>query len=60
MVNFEKSFDAAKYDRLVEFLRRFGVNGADIRIITRFYCEPGAVVRVDDDASGWVNKVHEH
>ena len=54
-VDFEKAFDTVKHGLLVETLRRFGVDGADIRIITKLYWEQRAVVKVDDDRSGWVN-----
>ena len=54
-VDFKKAFDTVKHELLVETLRRFGIDGAHIRIITKFYWEQRAGIRVDDDRSGWVN-----
>ena len=47
-VDFEKEFDSVKHDLLVETLRRFGVDGADITIITKLYWEQRVVVRLGE------------
>ena len=54
-VNFGKAFDPVKHDLLVESLRRFGVEGAEMRIIAKLYWEQRVVVRVCDNRSGWAN-----
>ena len=36
-------------------MKRFGVDGADVRIIAKLYWEQRALVRVDNGRSGWVN-----
>ena len=54
-VDFEKVFDNVKHEPLIETLKRYGVDGADIRIIAKLYLEQKALVRVEDEWSGWVN-----
>ena len=36
-VDFEKAFDTVKHGQMVETLKRFGVDGADVRIIAKLY-----------------------
>ena len=47
--DFEKAFDTVKHGPLIETLKRYGVDGADIRIIAKLYWEQKAVVRVEDE-----------
>ena len=54
-VDFEKAFDTVKHGCLMETLRKFGVDGADIRVLMQLYWDQKAVVRVGDDVSEWVN-----
>ena len=54
-VDFEKAFDTVKHGMLLETLRRYGVDGADIRLIAKLYWEQKAVIRIGDEKSGWVN-----
>ena len=53
-VDFEKAFDTVKHGALVETLKKYGVEGADLRIIAKLYWEQRAVVRVEDEKSGYV------
>ena len=54
-VDFEKAFDTVKHGCLMETLRKFGVDGADIRVLMQLYWDQKAVVRVGDDISEWVS-----
>lgn len=52
-IDFEKAFDTVKHDYLIETLKRYGVDGRDLRLLTQLYWEQKAVVRVGDDVSEW-------
>ena len=52
-VDFEKAFDGVKLGLLAERLRELGVDLADLRVLTDLYWEQKAVVRIEDDRSGW-------
>ena len=41
-----------KRGALLEALKKYGVEGADLRIIAKLYWEQRAVVRVEDEKSG--------
>ena len=51
---FRKSFRLSETWNKLETLRRFGVGEADIRIIAKLYWKQKAVVRIEDEMSGWV------
>ena len=54
-VDFEKAFDTVKHDCLMDTLRKYGVDGADMRVMAQLYWEQRAVVRVGEDTSESVN-----
>lgn len=45
LIDFEKAFDKVKHDKLVQILKRSGIN--DIRIISNLYWHQTAAVRVE-------------
>ena len=53
-VDFEKAFDTVRHEQMAEGLRRMGVDAADLRLLTNLYWGQKAVVRVEDDRSGWI------
>ena len=53
--SFEGAFDTVKHGLLVETLKRYGLDGFGRRIIAKLYWQQKAVVRVEDEKSGWVN-----
>ena len=56
--NLEKTFVTLKHKLLVDALRRFGVDGKDMRIYTRNYLEQKEAVRVSDETSEWIEINH--
>ena len=52
-VDFEKAFDTVKHDCLIETLKRYGVDGRDLRVLSQLYWEQKAAVRVGEEASEW-------
>ena len=54
-VNFEKSFDAVKYNCLIGTLKKSGVDGSDIRVMVKLYWQHKAVVRVGEGVNDWIN-----
>ena len=50
-VDFEKAFDTVRHEELVNTLVRYGVDGADLRVLKELYWEQRAVVRVGDERS---------
>ena len=50
-IDFEKALDTVKHNNLMRALRRYGVDEADIRVMTQLYWEQRAVVRVGEDVS---------
>ena len=55
-VDFENAFDAVKHglgeEALLEPLKKYGIDGADLRIVAKLYWEQRAVVRIQDEKSG--------
>ena len=54
-VDFEKAFDTVRHGLLMDTLRKYGVDGADIRMLAQLYWQQRAVVRVGEETSEWVN-----
>ena len=52
---FEKVFDTVKHDCLIETLKKYGVDGIDIRVLIQFYWPQKTVVRVAEDISERLN-----
>ena len=46
-IDYEKAFDRVNHDKLIEKLKLAGLDGKDIRIITRLYWEQVAVVQTE-------------
>jgi len=47
-VDFEKAFDRVKHDKMIDILRRTGIDDSDTRIIENLYWGQRAEVKVDD------------
>ena len=54
-VDFEKAFDTVKHNCLIETLKKYGVDGRDIRVMAQLYWQQKAVVRIGEDSSEWIN-----
>ena len=50
-VDFEKAFDRVNWVKMMEILKRIGVDWRDRRLVTRLYMNQEAVVRVNGDLS---------
>ena len=53
-VDFEKAFDRMIHELLIDRLRRIGADEADVRLLTNFYWEQKAVIKIGDDRSNWI------
>ena len=49
--DFEKAFDAAQLELVVERLKRMKIDAPDLRVQTNLYWEWGAVARVGEERS---------
>ena len=54
-VDFEKAFDTVKHDCLIEVMKKYGIDQADIRMMAELYWKQRAVVRVGEEVSEWIN-----
>ena len=55
LFDFEKAFDTVKHNRLIETLKKYGVDGRYIRVMAKLYWQQKAVVRVGEKVSYSIN-----
>ena len=54
-IDFDKAFDTAKLEYVMETLKKYMIDGRDIKVLTRLYWEQKAIVRVGENVSKWSN-----
>jgi hypothetical protein len=53
-IDFEKAFDLVRHEKLMDRLRKLGVDLADVRVIANLYWGQKAVVRIGEEKSAWI------
>ena len=54
-IDYEKAFDTVRHELMVERLKRWGVDAADLRVLSNLYWGQKAVVRIGEERSGWMD-----
>ena len=54
-VDYEKAFDTVRHEQMMEKLATLGVDRADLQLLANLYWEQRAVVRIEEDRSGWID-----